>query len=130
MATYQSIMDGWRSANHPCLSKFSSDIDPENSKLILADYWEEKNRKDIADILLDRLPHNGEGRRDRISSLSDKDKEQFDPWAKKWIQIGQQTGPADRALFETAARACYRLSGLQEPEKIIWVPCPMVACLA
>jgi hypothetical protein len=41
-----------------------------------------------------------------------------------WREVAAATGPADRAAAEEGVRLAYRLAGLPEPERIIWVGSP------
>ena len=50
--------------------------------------------------------------------------------AKKWIDIGLSTEPADRERAERGVRGCYRAARLSEPERIIWSPSPIVTAAA
>ncbi|MEU0519499.1 DUF6745 domain-containing protein [Streptosporangium sp. NPDC006007] len=44
--------------------------------------------------------------------------------ALRWERVAFQTGPADRPGAEAGVRLAYRIAGLAEPEKIIWVGSP------
>lgn len=101
----------------------------ENSRLILADAWEDIGRLDVARLWRDELPATDGKRRKRIDSLTAQEKSRFHEWVKKWTDIGLSTDMADRPLFEAAVSACYRFSGLRPP-CIVWVPNPLVAALA
>ena len=60
----------------------------------------------------------------RIDALTPEQTAQLPGWVDKWIKIGLCTDPADRPMFEAAAKRCYELSGLVAPEKIVWVDSP------
>ena len=65
-----------------------------------------------------------------IDQLSDEERARFNEWADKWIEIGLRTGPADRARFEAAVKACYGFAGIEWPGVVVWVPSPLVIALA
>ncbi|MFJ4682241.1 DUF6745 domain-containing protein [Streptomyces sp. NPDC088789] len=44
--------------------------------------------------------------------------------AGRWREVAAATGPADRAAAEEGVRLAYRLAGLSEPERIVWVGSP------
>ena len=66
----------------------------------------------------------------KITELTQAQRDQMDPWADKWIEIGLRTGEADRPTFESGARRCYSFAGLAEPRAIVWCPSPIVAVTA
>ncbi|MEV4091218.1 DUF6745 domain-containing protein [Streptosporangium saharense] len=45
--------------------------------------------------------------------------------ALRWEEVALRTGPADRARAEEGVRLAYRIGGLAEPERIIWVASPV-----
>ncbi|MER7536833.1 DUF6745 domain-containing protein [Streptomyces sp. NPDC097704] len=47
--------------------------------------------------------------------------------AERWRAVGAATGPADRAAAEAGVRLAYRLAGLAEPERVLWVDSPLAA---
>jgi hypothetical protein len=55
---------------------------------------------------------------------------QIDAHAHRWIEIGLRTGPADRAVFEAAARRCYELANVPWHNRVVWVSSPLVLALA
>ena len=55
---------------------------------------------------------------------------QMAPFAQAWIAECLRTGPADRAAVEAGIRACYRLTGLDEPKVIVWTASPLAAVIA
>ncbi|HEY1814867.1 MAG TPA: hypothetical protein VGG74_21115 [Kofleriaceae bacterium] len=87
-------------------------------------------RDDVARLMLDELPEKSFRTRKRVDKMTDAEAAQMASWAKKWIEIGLCTKPADRPLFEAAVRACYRHSGLLEPKVVVWAPCPLVVAYA
>jgi hypothetical protein len=44
-----------------------------------------------------------------------------------WRAWASATGPADRAAAENGVRRAYRLAGLAEPERVVWVGSPRAA---
>jgi len=60
----------------------------------------------------------------RMDALTPEQTAALPGWVDKWIKIGLCTDPADRPNFEEAARKCYELSSLKQPEKIVWVDSP------
>ena len=61
----------------------------------------------------------------KILSLTEKQKEQLSVYREKWIKIGLSTEPANREKAEIAIKEMYRLSGLKDPEKIVWCGSPL-----
>lgn len=54
----------------------------------------------------------------------------FGEWVERWINIGLSCAPADRGAAEDAYRTCYRLAGLPEPKRVVWVKSPLTLALA
>ncbi|MFF5205972.1 DUF6745 domain-containing protein [Streptosporangium sp. NPDC000396] len=50
--------------------------------------------------------------------------------ALRWEEVAFQSGPADRPEAEAGVRLAYRIAGLAEPEKIIWVDSPAAGARA
>ncbi|WP_406316341.1 hypothetical protein OHA77_04550 [Streptosporangium sp. NBC_01639] len=48
----------------------------------------------------------------------------------RWEEVAFQSGPADRPGAEAGVRLAYRIAGLAEPEKIIWVDSPAAGARA
>ncbi|MFJ2032047.1 DUF6745 domain-containing protein [Streptosporangium sp. NPDC087985] len=48
----------------------------------------------------------------------------------RWEDVAFQSGPADRPGAEAGVRLAYRIAGLAEPEKIIWVDSPVAGARA
>ena len=122
----------------------------EHARLVLADAHEESGHDRIAELLrcsrlgpgvaaglgrpdvmrmwLDELPIRKHVRK-RVVKITADEAGRSDPWVKRWVEIGLATAPADRPLFEAAASACYRYSGLQQP-RFAWCESPIVAVMA
>jgi hypothetical protein len=66
----------------------------------------------------------------QITSLTDEQKAQMQPWVDKWIAIGLSCAPADRATAEQAYRACYVAARLDPQVPILWVQSPIVGAFA
>lgn len=98
-------------------------------RLVLADWWQEHGREDVARVWRDQLPPRKGRFRSRIDSLTDAERRKLPAWAKRWIEIGLCTEPADRPLFEAGVAAAYRFAGLNQP-RVVWCPSPLVAVLA
>lgn len=65
----------------------------------------------------------------RIAALTFKQKARIPEFARKWIDIGLSTKPADRPRAEKAIAGLYRLAKLKEPQ-VIWLPCPIGAAFS
>ncbi|GAA4228729.1 hypothetical protein FHR32_008093 [Streptosporangium album] len=50
--------------------------------------------------------------------------------ALRWEEVAFRSGPADRPGAEAGVRLAYRIAGLAEPEKIIWVDSPAAGARA
>lgn len=61
----------------------------------------------------------------RIDVLTEEQKAAMPAHAKEWIARGLDLTPADRPAAEAAYRECYRLAGLPEPKRIVWVKSPL-----
>lgn len=66
----------------------------------------------------------------RIDKLTAAQSSEMDAWADRWIEIGLRTGAADRPKFEAAAKRCYEAAGIPWPDKVIWVPSPLVMAIS
>lgn len=66
----------------------------------------------------------------KITSLTQKQKDQMKPWADKYIAKVLCTEPADRAAFEQGCRECYGHAKLPWHGVVVWVGSPRVALLA
>lgn len=97
---------------------------------VLGDWYDEQGRIDVARLYRDELPQREGPLRKRVESLTDEERAQLDEHARRWIAVGRCIQPADRALAEAALLACYRLSRLHPPKRLIWASSPLVACLA
>jgi hypothetical protein len=64
-----------------------------------------------------------------IKELTEYQKAQIVPWAKKWIKRGLYTEPANREDFETGCKRCYELSGLEWHNNIVWVDNPVISTI-
>ena len=95
-----------------------------------AHYAAALDRPDVMRLWRDEVPDREHRTRKRVDAMTDAESAQMAPWAKKWIEIGLCTKPADRVMFEAACRACYRLSGLPEPVSIVWADSPLVVAYA
>ena len=65
-----------------------------------------------------------------IRNLTNEQKAAMIPHAEKWIERGWDTTPVDKAAWEKGARACYAYAGIPFPERVVWVPSPLVGALA
>ena len=66
----------------------------------------------------------------RIDMLTDAQRAAMPAYAAEWIARGLDLTPADRPAAEQAYRDCYRLAGLAEPKRIVWVQSPLALALA
>ncbi len=66
----------------------------------------------------------------RIEALTDAQQAQMGPWAQSWIARGLSTEPVDRATFERGAARCYAYAGVPWPNRVVYVPSPLVLALA
>ena len=66
---------------------------------------------------------------EKIMTLTAAQKARLPEFARKWIEIGLSTQPADREKAERAIKGLYRLAKLKEP-RVIWLPCPISAALS
>jgi hypothetical protein len=67
---------------------------------------------------------------EKLATLSDDQRAQMRPHARRWIDAGLATGPADRGGFVAAARACYAHARLPWHYNVVWVSSPLVMALA
>jgi hypothetical protein len=65
----------------------------------------------------------------RIDRLTDEQRAAFPVHVERWTKIGLCTDPADRPRAEAGIAGCYRAAGMKPPQ-IVWVPSPLVACIA
>jgi hypothetical protein len=98
-------------------------------RAVIADWYEEKGRLDVARLYRDELPPREGLLRRKVESLTDEEREQLDEYARRWIAVGRCTQPTDREKAEAALLACYRLSGLEPPKRLIWASSPPEACV-
>src|SRR5687768_15608893 len=87
-------------------------------RLVLADFWQEQGREDVAAMWRGTLPHRTRTRK-RIEKLTDAERAKMPGWAEKWIALGLSTQPADRPMFEAAATRCY-LAARLNPPRFVW----------
>jgi len=66
----------------------------------------------------------------RLEALSGAQHAQMQAHARKWIEMGLRTGPADRGIFEAAARRCYEHARIPWHHNVVWVSSPWVLALA
>ena len=107
----------------------------ETPRLVLADWWDENDRPDVAAMwrgireLGGVVNPNRPRTRPRVDTLTGRERKRMPAWVKKWIRIGLSTQPADRPLFEAAVTQCYIASGLNPP-RVVWCKNPLVTVLA
>ena len=63
--------------------------------------------------------------KNKIESLTEKQKSRFQEFVQKWTDIGLCTDPANREQAEISINLCYDAAGLKRPEKIIWCGSPL-----
>src|SRR3990167_6407533 len=61
---------------------------------------------------------------EKITKLTKNQEAMMPIWAQKWIDIGLQTGNADRETFEKNIKICYQKANLE------WNNTPIVGALA
>ena len=66
----------------------------------------------------------------KIEELTKEQKEQLSVYKDKWLEIGLSTVPCDRKKAEDAARAAYKIAGLEEPKVFIWLNSPIEGAYA
>lgn len=66
----------------------------------------------------------------QITHLTDEQRAQMEPWARKWIANGLRTGDTDWDTFESAMSECYRAAKLAPPRVFVRCPSPLVVALA
>jgi len=66
----------------------------------------------------------------KIDSLTKKQKEALPAYAKKWIEIGLQTGETDWKTFDRWMPVCYSKAGIPYPKNIVRVSSPLAGALA
>lgn len=104
--------------------------DDWNTRLVLADAYEELGRPDIAVLWRDELPRYR--RRKRITKLSDDEFEQIARNMKWYTQNVQlRTGPSDEQLALAAIGCLYRSAARRRGEdviypRVVWFPAPNV----
>ena len=59
-----------------------------------------------------------------ITSLTQKQIDQFPKFVQKWVDIGLSTKPANRKAAESAIIEIYKAGGLAPPRKIVWCGSP------
>ena len=59
-----------------------------------------------------------------ITTMTDEQREQMAVYAKRWIEIGLNTQPADRPRAEAGIRRAYEIAGLKAPAQIVWLESP------
>ena len=62
----------------------------------------------------------------KIVKLTEQQRARMPEWVEKWTRIGLSCEPADREKAERGIRDCYRLCGIAEPRRIVWVDSPIV----
>ena len=107
------------------IQAYPTEITP---RLVLADYWTENDRPDVAAMWCGTLPER-KRTRERVDSLTDAERKRMPAWVKKWVKIGLSTAPADRPMFEAAVTQCYLATGLNPP-RVVWCANPLVTVLA
>lgn len=65
-----------------------------------------------------------------ITELTSKQKAALETHSEKWIKIGLSTEPADRKTAEEGFRLAYAASGIEYPNKVVWVSSPIVGARA
>jgi len=65
----------------------------------------------------------------KISSLTKEQKEKFDFYVKKWLDVGTCTEPANRPAAEEGIRLAYKLADIKAPEKIFWFDSPLTGMI-
>ncbi len=65
-----------------------------------------------------------------IQELTAKQRARLPEWAKKWVELGLSTEPADRARAEAAVRRAYEVAGREPPTYILWMSNPRDSVLA
>lgn len=66
----------------------------------------------------------------RLHSLTPAQADQVAAHAQRWVDVSLRTTPADRSVFEAAARSCYAYAGLPWHGNVVWVASPMSLYLA
>lgn len=65
-----------------------------------------------------------------LASLSDSQRAQLTPHARRWMDLTHSTQPAVHAQGESAGRRCYELAGLPWHGNVVWASSPLVLSLA
>jgi hypothetical protein len=94
---------------------------------VIADWYEEQGRLDVARLWRDELPPREGVLRKRVEKLTEEERGRLDEYARRWIAVGRCTQPADRALAEAALLACYRVVRLRHPKRLLWAKSPAEA---
>lgn len=65
----------------------------------------------------------------RIDELTQEQIDAMPAHVEKWVDFGLDCSPAPRETVEDGIRRCYRLAGLDEPERIEWALSPVEGAL-
>lgn len=57
---------------------------------------------------------------EKITELTPEQEAMLEPHGDAWIEKGLNTGPADRATFESGAKRCYEFSELEWRGRVVW----------
>lgn len=60
-----------------------------------------------------------------IDTMTEWQRDQMAVYAKRWIEIGLCTEPADRPRAEAGVRKAYQIAGLEPPREIVWMQSPV-----
>lgn len=66
---------------------------------------------------------------EKITKITPKQAAMFGEWARKWIDIGLSTVPANFEVAEKAALMAYKLCNLEKPQIILHMGSPYGAIL-
>jgi hypothetical protein len=64
-----------------------------------------------------------------IEQLTPEQIARFPEFVDKWTRVELSCEPADRPRAEAAIRSMYEVSGLAQPEKIVWYDSPKAMCI-
>lgn len=123
----------WGMATPQVLRDLTNEVwirDNWDTRLVIADGYDELGRPDIAALWRDELPRYR--RRKRIAKLSDDEFEQISRNMKWYVQNVQlRTGPSDEQLALAAIGCLYRANARRRSENVVyprvaWFPAPNV----